>query len=465
LKIYLSVSDHSTFLLRSLPAFSFTSGTLQFKMLSSTTYYHNNILSFIFLLHFIEHGLSFSTPLLTTFRTQRRVPSSRTPNRKGSIKIQTFLTMATETNTAAGKKRPLRSIHSILPGYGTSSAETTTASVGDIVTVDVELTPEDNFVPEHLFDSSGQLTFVLGWGNYLPGLHELLLGGVSVGDSITNVSVDAGFGRRNSELVIEIPKTNLKQVKNIENIVPNTTLSLQGGIKVNVVDVTKDTIIVDANHPLAGSSYSCNLKVLSIDKYPVHKLEVGTMDDEPNGSRSPFEVATFAMGCFWGVELAFMRTPGVVGTRAGYSQGRLENPSYEEIKEGHTGYREAVMVVYDSRVVSYNDILAIYNERLTVTAPEYFKLDIFAEEDEDGDDTDPSSSEKTQYKHGIYFHNDEQKQLAGDYIASIKDSRYCDVELLPANVFYSAEDHQQQYLYKGGQAARKGCRETIRCYG
>jgi len=254
----------------------------------------------------------------------------------------------------------------------------------------------------------------------------------------------------------------------MEKIVPNATLNLQGGIKVTVVDVTEDTILVDANHPLAGSSYSCSLKVLGIDRFPVNKLKFE--DDDLNEtvsasiSSSPtpqFEIATFAMGCFWGVELAFMRTPGVVGTRAGYTQGRLENPSYEEIKEGHTGHREAVMVIYDPRVVSYKDILSVYNERLAVTAPEYFKLDIFAEDDDDDDESSPDS----QYKHGIYFHNEEQKKLAREYIDSIKDIRYCDVELKPATVFYSAEDHHQQYLYKGGQAARKGCRETIRCYG
>merc|ERR1712106_46614 len=174
------------------------------------------------------------------------------------------------------------------------------------------------------------------------------------------------------------------------------------------------------------------------------------------GSSSPFEVATFAMGCFWGVELAFMRTPGVVGTRAGYTQGIIENPSYEEIKEGHTGYREAVMVIYDSRVASYEDILAVYNERLAVTAPEYFKLDIFAEDDDDSE-----SSPDSQYRHGVYFHNEKQRELARAYISSIKDSRYCEIELKPAAVFYSAEEKHQQYLYKGGQAARKGCRETI----
>jgi methionine-S-sulfoxide reductase len=381
---------------------------------------------------------------------------------------------ATEGAPSPGKKRPLRSINTMIQGRGSSSPSTSSssnreASIGDIVTVELELTPENGYVPENLFDASGKQSFVLGWGNYLPGLHELLLGGMSTGDVVSNVSVDAGFGRHNPNMVIEVPKKNLKKVQNMDKIVPNATLNLQGGIKVTVLSTTRDTITVDANHPLAGSSYSCNLKVLSIDPYPLQKLEFE--DDENNdekskntslSSSSPFEAATFAMGCFWGVELAFMRTPGVVGTLAGYTQGNVENPSYEEIKEGHTGYREAVMVTYDSRVVSYKELLAVYNERLAVTASEYFKLDIFAEDEEN---EDPNSSPDSQYKHGLYFHNEEQKKLAREYIGSIKDSRYCDVELKPASMFYSAEDHHQQYLYKGGQAARKGCREIIRCYG
>lgn len=406
---------------------------------------------------------SFQTPLTTT--PSRNTILSRSIN--GNIhRVSNIMIMMTKAETSeivspAGKKRPLRSINAMIQDRKSPTCNPNDkASLGDIVTVEVELTPENGYVPENLFDSAGEISFVVGWGNYLPGLHELLLDDMSIGDKLANLSIDAGFGRHSPEMVIEVPKSNLKKVQKIEKIVPNSTLNLQGGIKVTVVDVTKDTIIVDANHPLAGSSYSCNLKVLDIHPNPVDKLVYKDNCDDEQTLSSPFEVATFAMGCFWGVELAFMRTPGVVGTRAGYTQGIIENPSYEEIKEGHTGYREAVMVIYDSRVVSYEDILAVYNERLAVTAPEYFKLDIFAEEDDDSD-----SSPDSQYRHGIYFHNEKQRKLARAYISSIKDSRYCEIELEPAAVFYSAEEKHQQYLYKGGQAARKGCRETIRCYG
>jgi len=373
-----------------------------------------------------------------------------------------------------------------------SSSTTVSATIGDIITLNLELVPEDGFVPEHLFDSSGEIIFVLGWGNYLPGVHELVLSsssgsedgtGMSVGEAVTNISIDAGFGRHNPELVIEIPKRNLQMNKNdsnnknfiVEEIKPNTTLNLQGGIEVTVLEVTTDSIVVDANHPLAGASYLCSFTLVRIDPFPIHKLgsnsniAPATKEDTTSNtnrneleeeelatSRSttttttstPFEIATFSMGCFWGVELAFMRTKGVVGTRVGYSNGSVVNPSYAEIKEGNTQHRESVMVIYDARVTSYHEILAVYKERFAITSIEY------------------GASPLVQYQHGIYFHTNKQKEQAKEFISSaINSNNNCAVDLLPATTFYNAEERHQQYLYKGGQAARKGCRDIIRCHG
>ena len=345
-----------------------------------------------------------------------------------------------------------------------TTTTTTTASHGDIVTLDLELIPENDFVPESLFDTTGRISFVVGWGNYLPGLHELVLG-MAPHETRQNVSIDAGFGRHHPELVLQVPKKNLKKMKRMDKIVVGATLNLERGIQVVVVKVTEDTIVVDANHPLAGSSYKCSLKVVSIDPMPTHKLEYPTLprknekDNEnkemesSSSSSSPFEIATLAIGCFWSVELAMMRLPGVVGTRAGYTQGIVPDPSYQEVCQGNTKHREAVMVVYDSRVVSYEKILAVYMERVAATESQY-TVDLFAEEDE---------RDSLQYKQGIYFHNDEQRKLA-EHLLSINNNRY-DIELLKASTFYHAEEMHQQYLYKGGQSARKNARETIRCFG
>ncbi|KAG7350424.1 methionine sulfoxide reductase A [Nitzschia inconspicua] len=328
------------------------------------------------------------------------------------------------------------------------------ASHGDIVTIDVDLRPEDGFVPEHLFDTSGRITLVLGWGNYLPALHEILTK-MTVGETLNNdVSIDAGFGKRHADLLIQIPKANLKKVQNMDRIVVGATLNLQGGVQVQVVQVNQESIVVDANHPLAGSSYACSLKVVNIDPMPVHKMEFRLETDEESSS-TPFEIATFAMGCFWGMELAMMRIPGVVGTRAGYTQGTLADPSYQEVCRGNTKHREAVMVVYDSRVVSYQELLMVYGDRLAATESHY-AMNIFEEETDDED-------RSLQYKNGIYFHTEEQRKLGRAFLEDY-NNRY-EVELLQANKFYEAEEDHQQYLYKGGQSSRKNARETIRCFG
>merc|ERR1712238_159964 len=149
--------------------------------------------------------------------------------------------------------------------------------------------------------------------------------------------------------------------------------------------------------------------LVSIDQFPTRQL--GTTNNSiaaaalPEDNRnddtttSSFDIATFSMGCFWGVELAFMRTRGVVGTRVGYSNGIVVNPSYAAIKEGNTHHRESVLVIYDARITSYHEILTVYKERFAISSIEY------------------GSSPLIQYKHGIYFHTNTQKEQAHDFIA------------------------------------------------
>ena len=334
---------------------------------------------------------------------------------------------------------------------GSFGLETMKAAARDIVSVKLELTPENGYVPESLFDTRGDVSFVLGWGNYLPGLHDLVTG-MSQGSTVENVSIDGGWGERNENMIIEVPKTNFKKIKSIDSIQEGSVLNLKGDGKVQVlvVKVTEDTIVVDANPPLAGSSYSCSLTVTGVCRFPSSKLQYHQPSKEIV-EESPLEVATWAMGCFWGGELAFMRVPGVVGTRVGYTQGLKKDPTYEEVCQGDTKHREAIMVVYDPRVVTYEELLKTFLERLRITIAQY-KINLFEVEDE-----------SNQYQHGIYYHNDEQKVLAQDAIA-INNNAF-NVELKQATVFYDAEEYHQQYLLKGGQSARKGAKETIRCYG
>lgn len=329
--------------------------------------------------------------------------------------------------------------------------ERRTAQVGDVVTIDLNLTPENGYVPHPLFDTSGIITFILGWGNYLPGLHALVER-MEEGESVQNVSVDAGWGKRRPELLVTVPKSQLKSIKDLTIIKRGCYLNLEGGIQVLVTNVTADTITVDANPPLAGASYRCDLTIRQVESLPANLLSSSTnLCDSEEGSR--YQVATFGLGCFWGAQLAFTRMHGVVGTKVGYTQGIQLNPTYEQVCEGKTRHREAVTVVYNPEEVTYGELMKVAMGRLEQTTDVFKIHELFAAGDDD---------ESDQYRHGFYYHTDEQKRQAEEFLN--EESRFR-IELLPATTFYDAEDYHQHYLLKGGQSARKGAKDTIRCFG
>lgn len=171
----------------------------------------------------------------------------------------------------------------------------------------------------------------------------------------------------------------------------------------------------------------------------------------PPANKQPDEqLATFAGGCFWSVELAFQRVPGVVATAVGYAQGRTENPTYEQVCSGRTGHTEAVQLTYRPTEVSYDSLCNTL----------FSKID---PKQKNGQGMDIGS----QYRTGIYWHNDDQSKVAQARIAAIPG---CAVEAEPFKSFWPAEEYHQQYLDKGGrngrgQCAAKGCKDPIRCYG
>jgi len=164
----------------------------------------------------------------------------------------------------------------------------------------------------------------------------------------------------------------------------------------------------------------------------------------------PRETAHFAAGCFWSVEMAFQRIPGVVSTEVGYTQGMKKNPTYEEVCTGSTGHTEAVKVVYDTMAVTYDDLLTVF-----------------------WDIHDPTTKNRqggdvgTQYRSGVYYLNEAQRvaALSSRDRAQKKFVAPIVTEIAPAAEWYAAEQYHQQYLQKGGQCARKGSLEPIRCYG
>ncbi|HTK35381.1 MAG TPA: peptide-methionine (S)-S-oxide reductase MsrA [Caulobacteraceae bacterium] len=160
-----------------------------------------------------------------------------------------------------------------------------------------------------------------------------------------------------------------------------------------------------------------------------------------------FESAIFAMGCFWGVERLFWQIPGVWVTAAGYVGGSTPNPTYEETCTGRTGHTEAVLVVYDPAVVSYDQLLKVFWEEHDPTQGMRQGNDV-----------------GSQYRSGIYTTTPAQAVAAAasaaTYAAALKARGYGPVttEIAPAGPFYFAEGYHQQYLAKnpGGYCGLQG---------
>jgi peptide-methionine (S)-S-oxide reductase len=317
------------------------------------------------------------------------------------------------------------------------------ACIGDCLKIELHMEPEDNFVPDSLFDTKGTVKLVLGWGDFLPGLHELLLNKV-VGDSVTDVSIDAGWGRRQDDLILKVDKRRLQRFTNLEKLSVGEIIQLNQSMQVVVTGIVGDMVIVDGNPPLAGSSYRCSFIILEILE-PPRFLEY----EERLPGVCDLQVASFSLGCFWGAQLAFDRLPGVVGTRVGYTKGLTKSkPSYDEVCDGSDKHREAVLVIFDPQAVKYAELVRLALERLSLTTSSLELHHLF----------EPN---QMQYAHGCYYHTPEQREIA---LRLLEHNKY-GMEVLPATVFFEAEDEHQKFLYKGGQSQRKGAKESIRCFG
>ena len=150
--------------------------------------------------------------------------------------------------------------------------------------------------------------------------------------------------------------------------------------------------------------------------------------------------ATFAAGCFWGVEAAFRQIPGVQGTRVGYTGGRTTDPTYEEVCSHTTGHAEAVEVTYDPERVSYEQLLDVFWTSHNPTTKNRQGLDV-------GD----------QYRSAIFFQSPDQeeaaKRTAEEQQAKLHWPKKIVTEIVPAPEFYEAEDYHKQYLENRGRAS------------
>jgi peptide-methionine (S)-S-oxide reductase len=155
-------------------------------------------------------------------------------------------------------------------------------------------------------------------------------------------------------------------------------------------------------------------------------------------SREP-EKATFAAGCFWGVESMFRAIPGVLDAIVGYTGGRTANPTYEQVCSGRTGHAEAVLVTFDPERVDYPTLLRVFFDNHDPTTPNRQGPDV-----------------GEQYRSAVFTHTPEQDRLAREAVAALTEAkrfrRPIVTQIVPAVPFYPAEEYHQRYFEKRGIA-------------
>jgi peptide-methionine (S)-S-oxide reductase len=145
------------------------------------------------------------------------------------------------------------------------------------------------------------------------------------------------------------------------------------------------------------------------------------------------EKATFAGGCFWCMESPFDEMKGVLSTTSGYTGGNVKNPSYKQVSNGKTGHAEAVEIKYDSNLVNYSQLLAVFWRNIDPTVQNRQFCDV-----------------GNQYRSGIFYHNEDQKKLAEETKKKVEKQLKKPIftEIKPVATFYPAEDYHQDYYKK-----------------
>jgi len=160
------------------------------------------------------------------------------------------------------------------------------------------------------------------------------------------------------------------------------------------------------------------------------------------------ETATFGTGCFWCTEAIFDQLEGVVEVTSGYAGGKNENPSYEEVSTGETGYAECIQIIYDPAKISFDELLEVFWQVHDPTTLNRQGADV-----------------GTQYRSVIFYHNEEQKNLAEKYKTELDKSGAFNnpivTTLEPFTKFYAAEDYHQEY-YSNNKNKNPYCSIVIR---
>ena len=267
------------------------------------------------------------------------------------------------------------------------------------------------------------------WDNKEPGIYVDVVSGEPLFSSLDKYDSGTGWPSFSKPLAPE----NLKYSED----------SALWQTRVEVRSKTADSHLghVFDDGPLPSGKRYC-VNSASLRFIPLAKLEsegYGRFKSlfEKNPAERPmkWQEAILAGGCFWGVEELIRKLPGVIDTSVGYTGGTVPNPTYEDVKSGHTGHAEAVRIVFDPSKTTYEQILEYF-----------FRLHDPTTRNQQGNDLG------TQYRSSIFYLNDEQKDVAEKVIASVSRSgkwkRPVVTQLLRSGPFYPAEEYHQDYLQK-----------------
>lgn len=180
----------------------------------------------------------------------------------------------------------------------------------------------------------------------------------------------------------------------------------------------------------------------------VNVTKENNMEPKNQNPLPAVETATFANGCFWCTEAIFEELEGVISATSGYTGGTVENPTYKQVCTGETGHAECLQIVYDPLKITFDELLEVFWETHDPTTLNRQGADA-----------------GTQYRSGIFYHNQEQKEKAEKYKAELDKSGAFDkpivTEITAFSKFYPAEDYHQQY-FENNENSNPYCKIVIR---